>query len=55
MRIFLDANILVTVLCNEYPRFTYCSRVLSGKEKRAQSGEKKDNPAEREDKNRSSG
>jgi predicted nucleic acid-binding protein len=29
MRIFLDANILVTVLCNEYPRFTYCSRVLS--------------------------
>jgi len=29
MRIFLDANILVTVLCNEYPQFTYCSRVLS--------------------------
>jgi predicted nucleic acid-binding protein len=29
MRIFLDANILVTVLCNEYPHFTYCSRVLS--------------------------
>jgi predicted nucleic acid-binding protein len=29
MRIFLDANVLVTVLCNEYPRFTYCSRVLS--------------------------
>lgn len=29
MRIFLDANILVTVLCNEYPRFTFCSRVLS--------------------------
>jgi predicted nucleic acid-binding protein len=29
MRIFLDANILVTVLCNEYPRFTECARVLS--------------------------
>lgn len=29
MRIFLDANVLVTVLCNEYPRFTACSRVLS--------------------------
>src|SRR5580704_11646794 len=29
MRIFLDANILVTVLCNEYPQFTYCARVLS--------------------------
>ena len=29
MRIFLDANILVTVLCNEYPQFTFCSRVLS--------------------------
>lgn len=29
MRIFLDANILVTVLCNEYPRFTACARVLS--------------------------
>jgi len=29
MKIFLDANVLVTVLCNEYPRFTYCSRVLS--------------------------
>lgn len=28
-RIFLDANILVAVLCNEYPRFTACSRVLS--------------------------
>jgi predicted nucleic acid-binding protein len=28
-RIFLDANILVTVLCNEYPRFTACARVLS--------------------------
>ncbi len=25
----MDANILVTVLCNEYPRFTYCARVLS--------------------------
>lgn len=29
MRVFLDANILVTVLCNEYPRFTACARVLS--------------------------
>ena len=29
MRIFLDANIIVTVLCNEYPQFTFCSRVLS--------------------------
>lgn len=29
MRIFLDANILVTVLCNEYPRFSACARVLS--------------------------
>jgi len=29
MRVFLDANILVTVLCNEYPRLTYCARVLS--------------------------
>lgn len=28
-RIFLDANILVTVLCNEYPRFSACARVLS--------------------------
>lgn len=29
MRIFLDVNVLITVLCNEYPRFTACSRVLS--------------------------
>lgn len=29
MKIFLDANILVTVLCNEYPQFTFCSRILS--------------------------
>ena len=29
MRIFLDANVLVTVLCNEYPRFTACARVIS--------------------------
>lgn len=28
-RIFLDANILVTVLCHEHPRFTACARVLS--------------------------
>lgn len=29
MRIFLDANILVTVLCNEYPEYAFCSKVLS--------------------------
>lgn len=29
MRIFVDANVLVTVLCNEYPRFSACARVLS--------------------------
>lgn len=29
MRIFLDANVLISVLCNEYPQFTFCSRVLS--------------------------
>ena len=29
MKIFLDANVLVTVLCNEYPRFSACARVLS--------------------------
>lgn len=29
IRVFLDANVLVTVLCNEYPRFTACARVLS--------------------------
>lgn len=29
MRIFLDANVLVTVMCNEYPRFSACARVLS--------------------------
>lgn len=28
-KLFLDANILVTVLCNEYPRFSACARVLS--------------------------
>ncbi|MBS1938655.1 MAG: PIN domain-containing protein [Bacteroidetes bacterium] len=28
-RIFVDANILVTVLRNEYPRFSACARVLS--------------------------
>ncbi len=28
-KIFLDANVLVTVLCNEYPRFGACARVLS--------------------------
>lgn len=29
IRLFLDANVLVTVLCNEYPKFTACARVLS--------------------------
>ena len=29
MNIFLDANVLVSVLNNEYPLFTYSSRVLS--------------------------
>ena len=29
MRIFLDANVLVTVLCNEYPNYPACARVLS--------------------------
>jgi predicted nucleic acid-binding protein len=29
MRIFLDANILVSVLNKEYPLFTYTSRILS--------------------------
>ncbi len=29
MRIFLDANILVSVLNKEYPVFTYSSRILS--------------------------
>jgi predicted nucleic acid-binding protein len=29
MRVFLDANVLVTVLCNEYPHFSACARVLS--------------------------
>lgn len=29
MRIFLDANILVSVLNKEYPIFTYTSRILS--------------------------
>ena len=28
-KVFLDANILVTVLCNEYPRFGPCARALS--------------------------
>ncbi|HOP43398.1 MAG TPA: PIN domain-containing protein [Flavobacteriales bacterium] len=28
-RLFVDANILVTVLCHEYPRFGACARVLS--------------------------
>ncbi len=29
MKIFLDANILVSVLNNEYPSYTYTSRILS--------------------------
>lgn len=29
MNVFLDANILVSVLNNEYPAFTYSSRLLS--------------------------
>ncbi len=29
MRIFLDANILISVLNKEYPLFTYTSRILS--------------------------
>lgn len=29
MRIFLDANILVSVLNKEYPLFTYTSRIIS--------------------------
>ena len=29
MRIFVDANVLVTVLCNEYPNYPACARVLS--------------------------
>lgn len=29
MKPFVDANVLVTVLCNEYPRFSACARVLS--------------------------
>jgi predicted nucleic acid-binding protein len=29
MNIFLDANILVSVLNKEYPLFTYSSRILS--------------------------
>lgn len=29
IRIFLDANVLVSVLNKEYPLFTYSSRILS--------------------------
>ena len=29
IRVFLDANVLVAVLCNEYPKFTASARVLS--------------------------
>ena len=29
MKLFLDANILISVVNNEYPLFTYSSRVLS--------------------------
>ncbi len=34
MKIFLDANILVSVLNKEYPLFTYTSRILSLADKR---------------------
>lgn len=34
MKLFLDANVLVSVLNKEYPLFTYSSRVLSLAEKR---------------------
>ncbi len=30
MKVFLDANILISVLNKEYPVFTYSSRILSG-------------------------
>ena len=29
MKLFLDANVLVSVLNKEYPSFTYTSRILS--------------------------
>lgn len=29
MKIFLDANVLVTILNKEYPLFTYASRIIS--------------------------
>lgn len=34
MRIFLDANVLVSVLNKEYPLFTYSSRILSMADKK---------------------
>ena len=34
MRIFLDANILVSVLNKEYPLFTYAARIISQKKKK---------------------
>jgi len=34
MRIFLDANIIISVLNKEYPLFTYSSRILSLADKR---------------------
>ena len=34
MKLFLDANVLVSVLNKEYPLFTYSSRVLSLADKR---------------------
>lgn len=33
MRVFLDANVLVTVLNKEYPLFSYASRILSANDK----------------------
>lgn len=37
MKIFLDANILVSILCKEYPVFTYSSRIISLADKRGYS------------------
>ncbi len=34
MKVFLDANVLVTVLNKEYPLFSYASRILSAGDKK---------------------
>ena len=34
MKVFLDANVLVTVLNKEYPLFSYASRILSAADKK---------------------